>query len=270
MCAGWRGILARVSHAQERHQRWQEVFQRALGAQQVVAFDGQEREDLSWSMADASAAQHTWAGVRAAVLNELAHQGVGCDHGVEVLPALAGMLLRALEDDPEPPTSAGQGSPQGWLARRRATRAAQRACWYTVHPWRQDAVAERAVVRALLQTLRPWAEQVQSDLPLECRARWPPAVAAAADHLARVSPGHHGDSEKIYATTGWLPADDEASWQAFVLLAPYALGSDVLNASAKRFIDVDDEGTSLALLLNAEQQHLVAAVLDGRRLHRLP
>lgn len=169
-----------------------------------------------------------------------------------------------MQKTPEPPLD----PPVGWWTRWREARAARRGLWCTVAPWGPDDDGDRAVLRAVLHALRPWADQLQTDLPLALRGEWPPAAVAAAEHLHAVSPRHRGDTDG-YATTGWLPAQDDATWTAFVLLAPYALDADVMTDAGCVVVGIADQGTSLALRLTAEQREAVEAVLGERRLRPL-
>ncbi|MBC3760964.1 hypothetical protein ACUN7V_20805 [Quadrisphaera oryzae] len=157
-----------------------------------------------------------------------------------------------------------------WWTRWREARAARAGLWCTVDPWDQDddGDGDRAVLRAVLHALRPWADQLQTDLPLAMRGEWPAGFVAAADHLHAVSPRHRGDTDG-YATTGWLPAHDDATWAAFVLLAPHVLDADVMTDAGCVVVGIADQGTSLALRLTAEQRQAVVAVLGDRRLRPL-
>ncbi len=257
-----------VKYLHARHQHWQHAFNGALSVQTVASLEAEDHEELSFNLADATGASSTWSGVHSALLSELTHRGISEDHGTHAAQALADVLLHAIQDDPEPPAGSYAPSARGWLARWREERAARQGRWYTLEPCGQDAEADHAVLRAVLSVLRPWAEQLQTDLPLAARGDWPAKVADAADHLLAVSRRQRGDSAD-YATTGWLPAEDDAIWQAYVTFAPYALDSDVFSEQVRGFIEVNDDATSVALRLDAEQQARVVSALGGRHLRRL-
>lgn len=257
-----------MKYDQARHQHWQRVLDTALTTQHITTLQTEDREELAYNLADATAAGPTWPNVHAALLRELTHRGVGEDHGTQAVNALADVLLLAIQGDPEPPAGAYKTSAREWLARWREDRATRRGRWYTPEPWGEDVEADHRVLRAVMEALRPWAAQLQTDLPMASRGQWPAGVTAAADHLLAVSPRRRGDSAD-YATTGWLPAGDDVTWSAYVTFAPYALNSDVLSAQAGGLIGVSDEGTSIALRLDAKQRASVLTVIGGRHLRRL-
>lgn len=232
----------RLIRSQARHHRLQRRYRAALDGQVVVVLGEADRDDLSWNLADVATSRTDEDDLHAALLGELAHRGVGEDHGEAALHQLAAVLLEASGPVPVGTSRAGSS--------------------WTVTPWGQDDDADRDVLRAVLHALRPWADQVQTDLPLALREDWPPEVAAACDHLHAASPRHRGD-DAGYATTGWLAADDDATWSAFVALAPYALGADVMDETARVVVDLSDQGSALALHLDAAQRAAVDAAMEG-------
>ncbi|TXR56784.1 hypothetical protein [Quadrisphaera setariae] len=96
------------------HRELQRVYREALAAQVVVVLSDEDREDLSWNLADVTASSTSWEAVRAALVAELAHRGVGEDHGEDRLAPLADALLHAVQAAPDPtPTSGAAGGSAG-------------------------------------------------------------------------------------------------------------------------------------------------------------
>lgn len=101
------------------------------------------------------------------------------------------------------------------------------------------ADGERAeLVRDLLKLVRPVAARFQTDVPWGTSTSWPADVEAAATVLA---PGRR------YASTGWLDAEDDRAWGAYVCLAPFAYSSDVWAADGVELVSLADEGTSVSV-----------------------
>lgn len=258
-----------VRYDQARHHHWQRVYTDALARQDIINFNDGHRDELAWNLTDATAIKAPWDSVHAALVSELTRRGIGEDFGDPALRSLADLLLHAVQRDPEPAADTYAPSLRARLAPRRRGRNPRRGhWWFTIEPWGQDEAADRAVLTAVLQVVRPWAHHLQTDLPLGSRAEWPPEVAAAAEHLHRVSPRQRGDTE-TYAVTGWLPTRDDATWVAFTRFAPYALGANVVVEGARSLVDVSDNGTSVALRLDLDQRTAVMEALPGRRLRPL-
>jgi hypothetical protein len=118
---------------------------------------------------------------------------------------------------------------------------------YFVDTTRLTREQEVEACRAALEIVRPNVDRFQCDIPWDNRGSWPREVVEAATVLAPL-PKNPATSE-TYQLTGWVSGFTDHTWEAFVTFAPYAFGADAWTVDMSWLIDVNDEGTSVAVCL---------------------
>lgn len=131
---------------------------------------------------------------------------------------------------------------------------------YVVDTSRLTRDQEIEACRAALQFVRPNVHRFQCDVPWDNKVLWPGEVVEAATALAPLP--QNFTPKQTYQLTGWITGFAEDTWNAFVTFAPFSFGADAWTADMEWLIDVDDEGTSLAIRLSpdrlADLQHAVS------------
>lgn len=120
------------------------------------------------------------------------------------------------------------------------------------------------MIAHLLTAVQDEVAEFQTDLPAPANHPWPPEVEDAAAVLLAASTRRR--QQPGYGVTGRLRRDEAEVWQAFVTFAPYAYGAEAFDEQVSPIVEVNDEGTSVAIALTQEQFEAAARVIAPARL----
>jgi hypothetical protein len=147
---------------------------------------------------------------------------------------------------------------------------------YFIHTTRLTREKEIVACRAALQAVRSDVDRFQCDVPWDNQRSWPREVVEAATILTPAPKTHA--KQQAYVLTGWVSGFTDRTWDAFVTFAPYSFGANAWTAEMKWLIDVNDEGTSVAVRVAPDRlaalessvagADVVAAAADWNRLRQ--